>query len=507
MNMIPKVLVSEAQRMHFCAFLADSMGIYFPKERWTALEKKLQAAMHFFNYSDLSLFLEWLMKEPLSSQQIDVLAYYLTVGETYFFRDSRMFSLLEKQILLQILKRCEKERVLRIWSAGCCTGEEPYSLAILLHRILPAIKTWDLCILGSDLNREFLKKAEQAQYRSWSLRATPQEIIKKYFIKEGDYFQLIPEIRNMVKFSYINLVQEKPISFGEPLFISTLEGTKKDSSMSLLRQGKKIDLILCHNVLIYFSKNQVQKSIKYLTDALDIGGWLSVAAIEVPFVQEQRLLSVPLEGATFFKKIDAISQKMPSKSISELESLPAKLSSVSLNLPDTIVPELSYQKSLELYKKKQYQLALNSLLPLLEENRELSTKKAGAKECILLAKIYANQGALLQALQWCERAIKIDPLNPLSHYLLATIYQADGAISEALEALKHALFLEPHFPLAHYMAGIMQKKSGNKKAAHKAFTTAYRLLGRAKLEELLFGSEELTAAQLKDLILIEGEVL
>ena len=116
----------------------------------------------------------------------------LTIGETYFFRHRAQFDALERTILPDLIARRSQERRLRIWSAGCATGEEPYSLAILLDRMLPDREAWSVMILGTDINRASLEQAQRGTYRSWSFRGVDQATQRRYFTRSGDERRIAP---------------------------------------------------------------------------------------------------------------------------------------------------------------------------------------------------------------------------------------------------------------------------------------------------------------------------
>ena len=104
--------------------VAARMGLHFPRERWRDLERHANSAAKEFGFADIKAFLQWLLSSPLTREQIETLASHMTVGETYFFREKESFEILEKTILPELIRsRRGSERRLRIWSAGCCTGE------------------------------------------------------------------------------------------------------------------------------------------------------------------------------------------------------------------------------------------------------------------------------------------------------------------------------------------------------------------------------------------------
>ena len=157
---LPEALLTQAGE-----FISGCMGLYFPKARRKDLERGLRSVAPEFGFEDPEACIRWLISSTLSKSQIEVLAGHFTVGETYFFRDKRTFAFLEEKGLPELIElRRTTGKYLRIWSAGCCTGEEPYSLAILLHKILGDAKDWNITILATDINPVFLKKASAGIY-------------------------------------------------------------------------------------------------------------------------------------------------------------------------------------------------------------------------------------------------------------------------------------------------------------------------------------------------------
>src|SRR5712692_5314204 len=136
---VPEILLS-----HLTDFVAAQMGLNFPRERWRDLERGIVSAAGDFGFADAGSCAQWLLSSPLTRGQIEILASHLTVGETYFFRERKSFAVLEDHILPELIRsRRGNEQRLRVWSAGCCTGEEPYSVAILLNRMIPDLKDWN----------------------------------------------------------------------------------------------------------------------------------------------------------------------------------------------------------------------------------------------------------------------------------------------------------------------------------------------------------------------------
>src|SRR5262249_154107 len=142
--------------------------------------------------------------------EMAALAEQLTVGETYFFRYAEQFQALTEAVIPARIAARRDQRRLRILSVGCASGEEPYSLAILLRERFPALSSWNVDVLAFDINRSMVERARRARYGKWSLRETPEELQAKYFRREGREFCLIDEVRSAVSFACRNLIDEDP---------------------------------------------------------------------------------------------------------------------------------------------------------------------------------------------------------------------------------------------------------------------------------------------------------
>lgn len=492
--MLDKELLRE-----FCTYLNKNTGLYYPEERWHDLEKKIIAIKSSFGFEDTAACLKWLIKNPLDREKLDILTFHLTIGETYFFRDRHIFATLEQKIIPDIVRCRLVDRSIRVWSVGCSTGEEPYSIAILLHRLIPDIKNWKVFILGSDINPEFLLKAKRAEYKKWSFRTTPQRILEKYFNENEDQtFTLRPEIQKMVNFSHLNLAD--------------------DAYPNITKNLHEMDLIFCHNVLIYFSQEQINKTVHKLAQSLCQNGWLSVTAIEIPFIKEASLHIHKYHDASFFKKesfnkinnqhfhftpVPSISHVKKKNGIPVLSMLPK--SQVPSVIATTSIQEIKkekiFDKCLALYQQKAYSEVLTLLQPFLAPYQNDSNAiKEHSQEVILLIRAYANQGDLLSALAWSERAIEAENLNPILHYLQATLLQDQGNILEAIKSVKRALFIDSNFMMAYLMLGILEKQQGNKKAALRNLKIALDLIDNHFLQDILSNPEGFSKDYLKDLI-------
>src|SRR5258708_2587017 len=206
---------------------------------------------------------DWIEQLPEAGPEWRCLASLLTNGETYFFRDWPWFESLETHILGPLIARRRQAADLRvrIWSVGCSTGEEPFSLAILLDRLLPDRADWLVRILATDVNGIALENAERGLYRRWSFRQAPQYLIDRYFATAGDgLLELDPMIRKMVTFAPLNLIAD---------------GDRLED-----HDAKGMDLVVCRNVIMYFEQKMRRACIDRLQGALSPDGWLLTSSAE-----------------------------------------------------------------------------------------------------------------------------------------------------------------------------------------------------------------------------------
>jgi chemotaxis protein methyltransferase CheR len=421
----------------FSEFVAGHLGLHFPAERWPDLHRGILDAAREFGYRDPEACVRWLMSAPLSKAQIEVLAGNLTVGETYFFRESNVFDAMEREILPELIElRRSGDRRLRFWSAACCTGEEPYSLAILLHRLLPDHREWTVTILGTDVNPRFLRKAAQGVFGEWSFRETPAWVRDAYFTPLGSGKREIrPEIRRMVTFEHLNLA--------------------KDIYPSLLTDTNALDLIFCRNALMYFSPGHAAMVVDNLRRCLIDGGWLVVGTSEVSLAAGSGFSPVQSGGAMFLRKATAVSVR---------PGPPVAVSSAAA-------------------------------APVVVDTRVHAAAGGGAS-----ARELANEGRLAEALVCANRLVATEKMNPGAHYLRALILLEQGQLQEASKALHRAIYLDQEFILAHFTLGNLARNAGRRREADRHFANALRSLRGCEATDLLPESDGLTVGRMAEII-------
>jgi chemotaxis protein methyltransferase CheR len=486
----------------FSQFVAGQMGLHFPPERASDLQRGIRSAASEFGFEKTADCIQWLMSAPLTRSQIEILASNLTVGETYFFREQRTFEIFEEHVLPELTRlRRGGEQRLRLWSAACCSGEEPYSIAISLRKTLPDFADWRLTILGSDINPRFLQTASKGVFTEWSFRNAPSWLREKNFAKVGNgRWEILPEIKRMVSFSHINLAE--------------------DVYPSLLNDTNAVDVIFCRNVLIYFAPEQVKRVIQNFYRCLTEGGWLVLSPSETAHVLFPQFVPVNFAGAILYQKdstrtrpVDVRAPQLeaatpvffqsPPELVSETGAAgPQVRESLALAESKTVEPPPgAYDRALALYAQGRYAETAETVAAL------LSSQPVEPRAMALMARALANQGNLAGALGWCDKVIAADKLNPGAHYLRASVLHEQGNLDETVHAFKRALYLDPDFVLAHFALGSLARNEGKFREADRHFENALALTRAQPHDEILPESEGITAGRLAEIItaLMESE--
>jgi chemotaxis protein methyltransferase CheR len=447
---LPEQTLSCAQQL-----VAQRLGLEFREQRQTDLERGLLSACRTSGASGPDQYLARLAALPEEDLAWQRLAAGLTVGETYFFRDRACVEALEREVLPDLIaaRRAEGILRLRLWSAGCATGEEPYSLAILLDRLLPDRTDWHLTILATDISGEALGKARQGVYRQWSLRDTPAWLRDRYFQREGENFELHPEIRRMVTFAPLNLARA--------------------TYPALATNTVAMDLVFCRNVLMYFTRAMQRAVVKRLQTAVAPGGWLVVAPVEASAELLAPFVPVAFPGAILYAK-SAITRLaplvLPDVPAIALETLPEPPVFGDGTSPAKPPPKLPAEP-------------LPDSATLLER-----------------ARYAADAGRLEQAGELCRAALALDRLNPEGHLLLAEICHEQAELEAAMKELRAAIYLAPDSAPAHFLLGSLLVRQGKPRRGRRSLETALNLLSAVPRHEAVPDGDGLLAGELAETV-------
>ena len=450
-----------------CEVIASRMGLRFPVERWTMLRRNLVLTAREFGFHDMTGFIQWLLSTTLNKDQIEIFASHLTVSETYFWREPQVFTALTDFILPELIRSKKKgERSIRIWSAGCSTGEEPYSIAIALRKTIQKIEDWNITILATDINPKALDKAVTGIYGTWSFRNSPSWLKSSYFnLKEDRKYEIIPEIKKMVTFSSLSLVE-----------------------MSAISNTNAMDIIFCRNVLMYFTSEWVTKISQGLFNSLSEDGWFVVSSSELSSHVFPQFTPVNFPGAVLYRKGkngSIYSCNIPS------DEIPESLSEIAF--PTTKTSAKMIVKVVAKVVEKE--IAKEDTQSIVKTPEESYTEK------IFAIRVLANLGHLEEALSICNEAIASYKLSSGLYFLRASILQGLDKYQEAINSLKQAIYIDPDYIMGHFALGNLFIRQGNAKNAKRHFNNVLDLLSRCKKDDILPESEGLSVRYIRDIIL------
>ncbi len=358
-------------------------------------------------------------------------------SETYFFRDHGQFDLLRFNLLPELIERRQNLKSLRLWSAGCASGEEAYSLAILIDMLLPARDDWNIFLFASDIDPSSLAKAKQARYRSWSFRQFPPDLQKRYFRQDGPEWILHDNIRTMVRFGQVDLVRDA-FPNGEL---------------------KELDLILCRNVFIYFETSMVQSAAQKLTESLRVGGYFMTAHAELSGLHFKKLRTRVFPESIVYQRLERPTQPMPEigiiseAAIGALPTEPRRKSTTSQAEPANVMKLL----------RSAHALADRGVYDDAERLCHLALAQAplAAEPYFLLAQLAQLKGNFEQATAWLEKNLYLSPCNLAATLELAALYERSQNLNRA-QALKRSALdiarsLPPDMPIEPYQirAGVV----------------------------------------------------
>lgn len=252
--------ITDAEFAQLRDFIYAQSGIYVADNRKYLVENRLAVRLKELNLKSFAEYHSYLQYDAGRRQELNRLFEVITTNETSFYRNPPQLKVFQDMVLKDTLDKLKalKQRRLRIWSAGCSTGEEPYTIAIILHEVLrQEIAAWDIRITANDLSEAVLAQARAGLYTEYSLRTTPKEIVSRYFTPDGSSFKLNANVKRLVSFGQINL-----------------------SDRAQLKRVERSHIVFCRNVIIYFDDEMKKNVINAFYDNLLPGGHLLIGHSE-----------------------------------------------------------------------------------------------------------------------------------------------------------------------------------------------------------------------------------
>ncbi len=482
-KLLTKIKLSE---QGFIKFIYERLGIVIKQHQTHELHKTILSAYHKFNHTPEE-YLVLLVKCDDHSPLLEHLIIGVTVGETYFFRDKHQIELLKNRILVSIIqkKRLQNNLSLRIWSAGSATGEEIYTIVMLLYEMIPDLSNWTLNLLATDINTKALKKAIAGVYGEWSMRSIEDHYKQKFFTQNNREYTLQTNLRDLVHFDYLNL--------NEDIYPAIFNGTNAQ------------DLILCRNVFIYFDNNKIAHFMKKLNACIVPGGYLMLGASDPVNIKDTDFIFHYHDGLIFTRP----SESEKTETIKPVLAQPAQVRVSIPKLVKPVVQQIRATKKLthefkteitELLHQSQWNEALNmiSLYGSAENDKQFV--------CSAKATALANLGKLDEAEKMCLECLTQNSIDKNMYFTYALILIELNNLTKAEEILKKTIFLDHQFVPGHFQLGLLFLRQRNKDAGLKSLNNALLIANTKKANEEVIGSQGLNYGHLVEILKHEIEL-
>ncbi|HVK94331.1 MAG TPA: CheR family methyltransferase [Noviherbaspirillum sp.] len=426
--------------------------------------------------------IDWLLSGPWDKPKSDLCALHLTIGETYFFREPRALDMVCDYARKKMQDCDGTDWRLRVWSAGCCTGEEPYSIAMALKQTLPELALESVSILATDINSRHLQVARDGVYRQWSFRSTGTALQNRHFSEQDDSrFQVNEDIKTAVKFAELNLAAA--------VYPSVATDTHA------------MDIIFCRNVLMYFSREQAKRVIERFRHCLVDGGWLIVSPSEASSELFAGFTGLYHPDAIYFQKKVGVQAGKPPLHLCSTGSLPeeGQRQDSACRTPHHARVQSGPRAGKPIRAKRKSVPALKEGVAQEEAANSADRSKAGT-DAVIVARALANQGQAAGAMRLLEQAIAAGPPTAALYHAKALIAMEVGDQRDALQNLRRVVYLQPDFILAHYLMGVLQSTQNKRGEAIRQFGAADELLAALDDDDIVPGSDGLHVAYLRESI-------
>lgn len=434
--------------------IGSSLGLQFSDQDLPDLQCFIAARMRATGCANADDYLNLLaVNNRMGCQEREQFTSRFTSRETYFLRDAPQFDVIVRQLVPKLAQRRGAKRRLRFWSAACASGEEPYTLAMLLREQAPELAGWDIEIIASDINTQLLDIARQGRYRDWSFRALDAVRKRRYFRAAGREWVIDQDLRRMVRFKRFDLVA----------------GQLPDASLGL----DDLDLILCRNIFIYLTPGAIARIAAKFATVLAEGGYLVTGHGEL-------LGHIPcgLHARVFADSVVLLKQAI---------ALPADL----LPAPAPKLPAAKRALPEMPRRPRPNPAPCQAVAP-----PHLGASRATPQDLMRVAWREADRGLIDAAWRTCREATALAPFDPWPYYLQAQLAQESGDVAQAKTLLGQALYLDPRLVPAYLELAALLEAEGEHARAQQQLRTACRELRRMPAATPIRPYEHSTAADL-----------
>jgi chemotaxis protein methyltransferase CheR len=516
----------------------ERAGLTFSAERRGEVEAAIRRAARRRGHADAAGLAASLDNDTAAREE---LVAELTIGETYFLRDRQQFDLLRRELVPRLLAGRAADRCVRAWSAGCASGEEPYSLAMLFA---DADAATQVEVFGTDIARKRLEDARRAIYSRWSLRGVDESVVRRWFTPRGRYYELDRALRERVDFRYLNLAE--------------------DAFPSLSTGIWGMDLVLCRNVLIYFDRPTVARVARRLLDSLSETGWLLLGASDPPLTELVECDVVITDAGLAYRRpgagsdgvgpattalpgsawpgatweTDASGEPGAAHAAADAyASADMSVADVQGNAADVHAPDAHAADvhAADVHKADVHEADVHAdaapaddlhqaeahadrALQRAWQRRDfdavrvearalVSAGEAGEVVWVCWLRALANQGALQEAGEVAARALEAHPHSAELMYLSAVLQLQAGRSAAAAALARRALYLDRTLVVAHLALADAHQRSGDIPGALRSLRNAALQLSRMPAEAAVPASDGESAGRMAELVRVRARLL
>ena len=501
-----KRVLSKIDFDKFRQYIEGRTGIYIDESKQISFKISLDTRMRILGIKDYDAYYSLITTNARGKKEFDELLNLILIKETFFFRDDRQLNVLTKNILPELIER-KKEKEIKIWSAGCATGEEPYSIAMaIMESHLP--DNSNVSIYATDISEGVLKRAKEGIYNKSSVRAIDKTMLNKYFTQRDGWHYLNDGVKQRIRFDTINLI--------EPFFPIETD---------------RVDIIFCKNVIIYFRLDTVKMVIRRFYNALAGGGYLFVGHSESLWQISDDFELEEISGIFLYRKdgkdkmvsvkkwsqqkgkavniMDFTYQRLPSSLVKKVAR--------HITLTPQVVREKTPQQNIGLVHKKDVSKWMKKGVPpagddnyeSILENIEgvLQDDPKNANVHLLAGEIYANMGLYDKALRKSMDVLEVNNLSTDAYLLMGGIYYKIGEKGKAISSFKKAIYSDNNSVLSHYYLGNLYKDANLIVQAIKEYKNVIHIFETSSENKERLVGEAFTVKQLKEICVRNIEIL
>jgi chemotaxis protein methyltransferase CheR len=435
------------------SLLHAAAGLTFDESRRDSLTFSIAERMSSTEAPDVQTYLA-MLGGVQGVKERQALLDEVTIPETHFFRNPPQVRALRKYVLPELLKQAASGRKLRIWSAGCSTGEEAYTVAILIRELLPPNVDWDIKILATDVSKRALAAASAAQYSERSFVMTDALDLSRWFVLDTTTGSWVvrDEVRELVEFRHQNLVTDQP-----PF------------------DAEQVDLILCRNVTIYFDRETTRRLMKRLHSRLRDGGYLFLGHAETLWQISDDFALVPLGDAFVYRRLEGAPEGEKRRWVLRDRRTEEELRPTRADRRRTDSDRRGRAED-ELPRPR-----MSDLVPATSEV-EAAIRVQPTRDPLDAVRAALVQGSYDEAADIAAEVVAATPLWAQAHYLQGVALTNLGRDADALVVLRKTVYLDPEHGFAHFLLGGALDRLGEPLAASRSYRAAASTLGRRPMD-------------------------